>query len=341
MPVRLPSKDERRARKGLVPGRVRSDNRPAQTPPTRDGNHLQREWVMRERIRLDDEAQQVRTRRGSSDTTESIGTTAAALDIARLAQEPGRGGVPALGRALDGLHASVGNGAIARLLEGGATRRHRDGQAQARAARTSTASPVVQTEISDETATGDAVGATDSGSSALATGAPAHGPSWTHVGPPTSSTYNVSGSLRDAANAVAGRTEAGSVTATPSSDTETWTPDDGSETISAARVTVAQVVELPTWTDKSSATTNQQAEWDRFHAAITTHEAGHVSTDKTSFAGAHSTMVGQSPTDGDAKLDAATAKAKTDNETYDTTTSHGLTQGTGINPNIDEVTKVP
>jgi predicted secreted Zn-dependent protease len=168
-----------------------------------------------------------------------------------------------------------------------------------------------------------------------------HGPSWTHVGPPSNATYDVSGSLRDVATTIAARTEAGSVTATPSSDTETWTPDGGDETIIAARVTVAQVEELPNWTDRDKATKNQQAEWDRFKAAITTHEAGHVSTDKASFAAAHSSMVGQKPGDGDKKLDAVAAKAKTDNETYDTTTKHGLTQGTGINPNIDEVTKVP
>ena len=131
------------------------------------------------------------------------------------------------------------------------------------------------------------------------------------------------------------------MTTTPSSDIETWTPDGGTEQIIAARVTVGQVVELPTWTDKSSATAKQQAEWDRFHAAITTHEGGHVSTDKTSFAGAHSRMVGKSPTDGDTALDGVEAKATTDNDAYDASTNRGLTQGTGINPNIDEVTKVP
>ena len=115
----------------------------------------------------------------------------------------------------------------------------------------------------------------------------------------------------------------------------------GDEKVTAARVTVDQVVELPGWTDKSQATKNQQAEWDRFYAAITEHEAGHVSTDKTSFAGAHSKMVGKAPSDGDQAMDKVEVKATTDNATYDTSTDHGLNQGTGINPNIDEVTKVP
>lgn len=298
---------------------------------------------MREHSRFEDEPQQLRTQRESPGVNEPIVPTAAVFDAAGRAREPGRGGAPAVGRAIDGLHASAGNGAIARLFEGAATNRHRQRQAQVRAARSGTTDqPVVQASLVDELAPdGAAATASDSSLSVQAAGGQVHGPSWTHVGPPSNSTYDVSGTLRDVANAVAARTEAGSVKATPSSDTDTWTPDGGDEKIIAARVTVDQVVELPSWTDKSNATANQQAEWDRFHAAITTHEAGHVATDKTSFAGASSKMVGQTPSDGEAKLDAIAAQATTDNDTYDTTTKHGLTQGTGINPNIDEVTKVP
>jgi hypothetical protein len=185
--------------------------------------------------------------------------------------------------------------------------------------------------------------ADDAGTAAteLGTGAPVPGRSWTTVGPPASASYSVSGTLREVANAVAARPEVGSEVATSSRDLETWTPDGGSEQTTAARVTVKQIVELPTWTDESSATLHQQAEWDHFHAAITTHEAGHVSTDKTSFAGTHSKMAGRSPTDGDAELDTVDAQAKSDNATYDTATMSGLSQGTGFNANIDEVTKVP
>ena len=143
------------------------------------------------------------------------------------------------------------------------------------------------------------------------------------------------------ANAVGARPEAGSVTITPSADTDSWAPEGGTEKVTAARVTVAQVMELPTWTDKANATKNQQAEWDRFHGAVTTHENGHVAIDKTSFAGAHSKMVGKSPADADTKLDEVDKQAKTDNDTYDAGNDHGRKQGTGINPNIDEVTKVP
>jgi hypothetical protein len=297
---------------------------------------------MREHLHLEDEPGQVRTRRGASEADEPVAQAGAVFDAAARPAGTARGGVPAIGRAIDGLQASAGNGAVARLFGGAASSRHREGHAQVHAARTSTTAPVVQASPDDEAAPED-VNPTggDTGPVALGAGAPTPGPSWTHIGPPSNTTYDVSGTLRNVANTVAARTEAGSETATPTSDTDTWTPDGGTEKILAARVTVDQVVELPNWTDKANATTNQQAEWDRFYAAIKTHEAGHVSTDKTSFAGAHSKMVGKSPGDGDKALDAVEAQAKTDNETYDTTTKHGLTQGTGINPNIDEVTKVP
>ncbi len=40
-------------------------------------------------------------------------------------------------------------------------------------------------------------------------------------------------------------------------------------------------------------------------------------------------------------MDNVEARARTDQATYDTSTGHGRNQGTGINPNIDAVTKVP
>jgi len=303
---------------------------------------------MSERIRLEDERPQAGTRRdpGEDGTAASTG---AVFDAAGRAQEPGRGGSPAVGRAIGGLQASAGNGALAALLGGVSGTGHATGQAQVRAGRTAiagrtdtTVQPVVQREFDDDPAPdGEVATSADATATALADKPPTPGPSWTHVGPPSNSSYDVSGSLRAVANAVAGRTEAGSVTTTPTKDTETWAPDGGADKVTAARVTVDQVMELPTWTDKSKATPDQQTEWDRFKTAITTHETGHVSKDKTSFAGTHATKVGQAPADSNTRFDSVVAQAKTDNETYDTATQHGLTQGTGLNPNIDEVTKVP
>lgn len=304
---------------------------------------------MRERVRHDDESAQVQLRPGVAPAGphRELAPTEAVFDAAARSQEPGRGGGHAVGRAVDALHASAGNAAIAGLFAGRSAGSERGGQPQVRAGRSETIDrPVVQASLDDEAGAegmseGEASLPDETGATELGTGAPAAGPSWTKVGPPTSGSFSVSGTLREVANTLAARPEAGSETATSSRQLETWTPDGGSEEVIAARVTVKQEVELPTWTDRGKATRNQQAEWDRFHAAITTHEAGHVSTDKTSFAGTHSAMIGKSPADADTELTNADTKATTDNKAYDTTTNSGLNQGTGINANIDEVTKVP
>ncbi len=307
---------------------------------------------MTERSQLEQQRREIRRQHGTLAANEPIAPAAAVFDAAAREQTPGRGGGPAVGRAIDGLHTSAGNAAVARLFEGATTHRHQEGQATARAGHagttdrpghaSSTDRPVVQASAAGEAAPADEMSnVSDATLVALAAGPPKHGPSWTHVGPPSNTTYAVSGTLRDAANTVAARTEAGSVTTTPSSDADVWTPDGGNPQVIGARVTVDQVEELPTWADESQATANQQAEWNRFHGAITTHEAGHVSIDKTSYANAHSKMVGKSPESADKALDTVEATATTDNATYDTKTDHGLNQGTRINPNIDEVTKVP
>jgi len=58
------------------------------------------------------------------------------------------------------------------------------------------------------------------------------------------------------------------------------------------------------------------------------------------YANAHTKIKGKSPADGDAEFEKVTNQANTDNDTYDTANDHGRKEGTTINPNIDEVTKV-
>ena len=50
--------------------------------------------------------------------------------------------------------------------------------------------------------------------------------------------------------------------------------------------------------------------------------------------GAHTRIAGKSVTDGNAKFDDISAAADKANADYDTTTKHGLTQGTNIDPNV-------
>jgi hypothetical protein len=77
-------------------------------------------------------------------------------------------------------------------------------------------------------------------------------------------------------------------------------------------------------------------------AAITAHENGHVALDVKAFAGAHTKILAK-PTiaESNAEFDRIAAQATTDNDAYDTANDHGRNAGTTLNPNIDEVTKVP
>jgi hypothetical protein len=249
-------------------------------------------------------------------------------------REGARGGGPAVTRTIGSLQRSAGNTAVTELLTAQRDTSDEDA-AEEQAAATSEAS-----QAEGELAGGE--GATE-----LDAGTTGTGQSWTKVGPPSDSTYTVSGTLRQASEAVAARPEAGSVTSTPSLDTDPPVEaKDGSQKIPAARVTVAQVMELPVWSSREGPkdgkpTPNQEAEWTRFHGAISKHEAGHVGKDKTAYADAHTKIKGKSPTDGNAAFDTITTQADTDNDTYDATTDHGRNEGTKINPNIDEVTKVP
>ncbi len=238
-----------------------------------------------------------------------------------------RGSEPAIARAIRGLQATAGNGAVAQLL------------ATASSRRPVVPAPTRSVHTEADGAASPAVGAREA--TVQRAGAPTPGPSWTKIGPPSPSSFSVSGTLRQVATALEARTEAGATITSSALDSETYEPENGTERITAARFTVNQKVELPAWSDKGAATKNQQAEWDRFSAAIKSHEDGHVATDKKSYANAHTKILGKTPTDGNTTWGNLDTQAKTDNDAFDAANDHGRSAGTAINANIDEVTKVP
>jgi heat shock protein HslJ len=244
------------------------------------------------------------------------------------------GGGSAVRRSVLRLQAQAGNAAVAALVG----RRANGGGGRQRTG------PVLRHAAgADVTDTQESLPATGPGSEtpleepAQVPAAPVPTSSFTKVGPPTRSSYTVSGTLRQAAEAVAARPEAGATIVTPVMDMA----DNGTRP-THVQVTVSQAVELPDWDGKAAATQNQRNEWDRFKAAITTHENGHVATDVTSFANAH-VKVKAKPTvaEGDTEWNRIVGQATTDNDAFDAGNDHGRSAGTKINPNIDEVTKVP
>jgi len=245
-----------------------------------------------------------------------------------------RGGEPVMRSSVARLQGAAGNAAVAGLLGS------REGGARAtRRARTT----LLHSGGSDMPGTEpDAAGDADKAPIPLgdvedaAPAKPAPTSSSTKVGPPSASSYTVSGTLRQAANAVAARPEAGATITTPDMN---MPADDSWPT--HVQVTVTQVVLLPEWDGKAAATQNQRNEWDRFKAAITAHENGHVAKDVKAFANAHvKVKAKKTRAEGEAEFDAIITQANTDNDGYDADTDHGR-PATNINPNIDEVTKVP
>lgn len=249
-----------------------------------------------------------------------------------------RGGEAGARRSVARLQAAAGNAAVAGLLgtspdahaqrRAGPTLRHAGGADEPGA------EPSTPVRLGTEEPADDTTALEDEG------GEPALPPptsSSTTVGPPTSSSYTVSGTLRQAAEAVAARPEAGQTLTSPvlnMAPTGKWPVH--------VQVIVGQAVLLPEWDGKASATQNQRNEWDRFKAAITAHEAGHVATDVKAFANAHG-KIRAKPTraEGNEEFDTISTQADTDNDAFDVRTDHGRNQGTTINPNIDEVTKIP
>ena len=243
-----------------------------------------------------------------------------------------RGGHPVMRLSVAHLQAAAGNAAVTGLLgpRAGAARR---------------VGPTLHHAADADVLGSEPGGAAQPGSSepaplgeeGQAPAPPAPTTSFTKVGPPTKASYTVSGSLRQAAEAVGARKEAGATLTTP----DLVAADNGTR-MTQAQVTVTQVVELPEWDGKASATQNQRAEWDRFKAAITAHEAGHVATDVKAFAGAHTKILAKKTiAESNTEFDTIVTQADTNNAIFDTSTDHGRNAGTKINPNIDEVTKVP
>jgi len=250
-----------------------------------------------------------------------------------------RGGHPVVHRSVARLQTAAGNAAVADLLapyRGDICTTRLAGPTQHHAADVDVlgSEPGAPVRLgTDEPAEGATPLEDEGGAPVL----PAPTSSSTTVGPPSASSYTVSGTLRQAAGAVAARPEAGATITTPALDIA-----PGGKWPTHVQVTVTQVVVLPEWDGKASATQNQRNEWDRFKAAITAHEAGHVATDVKAFANAHARIKSRKTRpEGETEFDTIATQSDTDNAAFDTRTDHGRNTGTSMNPNIDEVTKVP
>ena len=171
--------------------------------------------------------------------------------------------------------------------------------------------------------------------------APALTSSFTKVGPPTRSSYTVSGTLRQRpADAVGARPEAGATATTPVLDIAAdgkWpahvqvTVRPGGRAPGAGR----QGRRQPRVASGTSGTASR-----RQSRPTRTATSPRI---VTAFANAHGKIRAKPtrPAKAKAEFDRIAAQADTDNAAFDAKTDHGRNAGRNINPNIDEVTKVP
>lgn len=151
-------------------------------------------------------------------------------------------------------------------------------------------------------------------------------------------TFNVSGDFATMAGNLAARPEAGSVTSQVSDIYLEPIPGP----VKLANVTVTETRSLPVWVDRGAPTPEQVAEWDRFRAALGTHEQTHVDIDTKAFTNVHTKAIGVSEAKANERIDAVVAAADASNAEFDTKTDHGRNAGTKIDTNVGAgIVKVP
>jgi predicted secreted Zn-dependent protease len=100
--------------------------------------------------------------------------------------------------------------------------------------------------------------------------------------------------------------------------------------LASAEVTVRVRITMPRWPGYDSAPSADRSEWDRFLAALQTHEQGHVDLVFQYLSNVDDRLVGQSPAAASEAWDNILAALKSASDLYDRETNHGRTQGTII-----------
>jgi predicted secreted Zn-dependent protease len=125
----------------------------------------------------------------------------------------------------------------------------------------------------------------------------------------------------------------------PEAGSCSWEPHyqlswDDQHMVTAAEVTVNMTVLTPAWLHRSEASDAVRAEWDRWSQALSTHEQGHSDLAVQYLDNIEGHLVGKSKTDAETFWQDNLANLQAASDQYDSSTNHGITQGTTLDTSI-------
>jgi predicted secreted Zn-dependent protease len=139
--------------------------------------------------------------------------------------------------------------------------------------------------------------------------------------------YDVGGdTLADVVANISHLPEAGSAEWFPSFDYQA----DDSGNVTDATITMGWRITMPTWTGYDAATQSQKDEWDRFWAALETHERGHLELADQHFRALDQEIIGHPASEAQATFNRALSELQSASDSYDSGNDHGRNAGTVV-----------
>lgn len=119
----------------------------------------------------------------------------------------------------------------------------------------------------------------------------------------------------------------------------TWHPVlnlnwDDNEVVTGGTLTVDLEVLVPAWARLSDANDAVRTEWNRWSDALMAHEMGHVNLAYQYLDNFEDTLVGMPKDDAWTAFEQRKADLQTASDSYDSSTSHGISQGTTLDTSI-------
>jgi len=143
--------------------------------------------------------------------------------------------------------------------------------------------------------------------------------------------YDVPGhTLTEATTVITAMAEAGKAEWWPQFSYES---DNG--VVSSVTVGVPQRKTMPRWQGYADAPQPVKEEWDRFWRALDSHEQGHFDLVTSHLVNLDQVLVGQPVQDVQRVFNDAVAGLDAASSAYDVQTSHGVTQGTTIDLDVE------